>query len=144
MKKIFECIIFVVLCIWQLPQFIVSLVMLLFVGRVKKVEYRHYNFAFMGEKMLGAISLGPFSILSKANACSKESIAHELDGHTVDSKIFGPLYLFVIGIPSLLNATFHFTKCYYDFYTERIANKHAGLTTNNYCRLIFKDKKEVQ
>ncbi len=143
MKKIFDSIIFVLLCIWQLPQFIVSLVILPFMGKVKKIEYRHYNFAFMGEKMRGAISLGPFSILSKRDACSEESIAHELDGHTVDSKIFGPLYLFVIGIPSLFNAMFHYTKCYYDFYTERRANKHAGLTTNNYCRLKFINKKEV-
>lgn len=140
MKKIFNCVIFVILCIWQLPQLIVAICMIPFIGRLKKIAYRHYNFCFMGDKMLGGISLGPISYLSKANACSETSIAHELDGHTVDSKIFGPLYLFIVGIPSFFNAVFHFTKCYYDFYTERWANEHAGLTTNNYCRLIFKKK----
>jgi hypothetical protein len=69
-------------------------------------------------------------------------IAHEY-GHMEDSKIFGWFYLFVIGIPSLLNNKFKFTKCYYDFWTEKRANKHAGLevlhTANGRCFLSVKN-----
>ena len=94
--------------------------------------------------MAGGISLGPICIVSKSLAKSPATIAHELDGHTVDSKIFGPLYLIIVGLPSLLNATFGFTKCYYDFFTERWANKHAKLEVTEYCTLNFKENKEVQ
>lgn len=115
------------LFIWQLPQNIVALVMIPFLGKLKLVCERHYCFCFTGENMQGGISLGNFAFVSKCMSYSETEIAHEVNGHTVDSKIFGPLYLIVIGLPSLLNAIFDFTECYYDFYTEILANKHAGL-----------------
>ena len=80
--------------------------------------------------MQGGISLGSFVYVSKSLSKRETSIAHELDGHTVDSKRFGPLYLFIIGIPSICWAGFRDTKKhpnYYEFYTERWANEHAGL-----------------
>lgn len=125
-------IVFVLLVIWQLPQFIISLIMMLFLGNLKLIRDGHYNFCFIGEKMSGGISLGPFSFVSKWSGEKETTVAHEFDGHTVDSKIFGPLYLFVVGIPSLLNAIFGFTKFYHDFYTEKWANKHAGLVVVKY------------
>ena len=146
MKKILDYVIFGVLCFWQFPQLLVAIVMLPFLGKITKVAYRHYNFCFIGSKLpKGAgISLGPLCFICESHENSKENIAHELDGHTVDSKIFGPLYLLVIGLPSIMNAVLGFTKCYYDFYTERWANKHAGLTTTDYCRLKFINKEETQ
>lgn len=140
-KGILWWFVFTLLCIWQLPQVLVALVMLPFIGKLKLVADRHFNFCFVGEGMSGGISLGPFAFISKrldASERREEYIAHELDGHTVDSKIWGPLYLFVIGIPSILNAACDFTECYYDFYPEKLANKHAGLTTDENCRLKFK------
>ena len=131
-KDVLYWILFVILTIWQLPQFIVSLVMFLFIGETEVIRNGHFNICFRGKKMLGGISLGPFSFVSPGLAASDVKIAHEFDGHTVDSKIFGPLYLFIIGIPSLLNAIFGFTKSYYDFYTEKWANKHAGLEIVKY------------
>ena len=51
-----------------------------------------------------------------------------MDGHSVDSKIFGPLYLLVIGLPSALHLLFMKKGAdYYNFFTERRANRHAGL-----------------
>ena len=50
---------------------------------------------------------------------------HEL-GHHKQSLILGPLYLIVIGIPSLIHAWLwnpNSGKSYYDFYTEHWANK---------------------
>ena len=131
-------IIFGLLCIWQLPQFLVSLIMLPFMGHLTKLRSDHYNICFEGQYMQGGISLGPIQFVSHWCAMHDEDIAHEFDGHTVDSKIFGPLYLFIVGIPSILNAWLQFTDCYYDWYPERWANKHAGLTTDDYCKLKFK------
>lgn len=56
-------------------------------------------------------------------------LVHEY-GHTIQSMILGPLYLFVIGIPSCIWAfTPYFQKLrskgkysYYDFYPEKWAN----------------------
>ena len=88
--------------------------------------------------MSGGISLGPIAYVSERSG--EETIAHETDGHTVQSKILGPLYLLVIGIESFLWASFYDYKkhCYYDFYTESWANRCAGLTVDDKCRLRFK------
>lgn len=129
MKKIFWWIIFILLFIWQLPQNLVAIVMMPFIGKLTLKCERHYSFCFEANKMpMGTgISLGSFAFVSKSLAKRDPYVAHEINGHTKDSKIFGPLYLFVIGIPSILNAAFDFTECYYDFYTEKLANKHAGI-----------------
>ena len=133
-------IIFIILCIWQLPQLIVALVMIPFLGHKVKVADRHFNFCYCAEKMSGGISLGPLAFVSEYSN-RPEVIAHETDGHTVDSKMWGPLYLFVIGIPSIMWAWLYDNKkhCYYDFFTERRANRFAGLIASG-CRLKFKDK----
>lgn len=131
-KNILYWVIFTLLSIWQLPQFVISVIMMGFLGELKLIRDDHYNFCFIGEKMHGGISLGPLSFVSPTLGQKDTHVAHEVDGHTVDSKIWGPLYLLVIGLPSLLNAIFGFTRCYYDFYTEKWANKHAGLEVHKY------------
>lgn len=125
--------VFVLLFLWQLPQNFVALVWLSVAGPVKKIACRHYNVAFSARMPKGAsgVSLGTFAIVSPAHSTDQRVIRHELDGHTVDSKIFGPLYLLVIGLPSVLHLLWHnrFGKGrpYHDFYTERRADRHAGL-----------------
>lgn len=131
-KNILYYIIFALLVIWQLPQFIISLLMIPFLGKLKIIRDKHFNVCFLGEKMSGGISLGPFCFVSPTTAEKEVIVAHEFDGHTVDSKIWGPLYLLVIGIPSLLNSIFGFTEYYHDFYTEKWANKHAGIDAHKY------------
>ena len=42
------------------------------------------------------MSLGSFAFFHPDMAKDDFTIRHEMDGHTVDSKIFGPLYLFVM------------------------------------------------
>lgn len=143
LKNIGNALLFALLFIWQLPQNIVALIMMPFMGKLTKVKYENYCYAFEGEKMSGSISLGNFIILSKYGAKSVTTIAHEY-GHVVDSHKYGPLYLFIIGIPSILNAWFHFTECYHDWYTEKWANKNAGLGVDSLCRLYFIDKPEYK
>lgn len=143
LKKILNLLIFVLLFIWQLPQNIVALIMMPFLGKKKLISYKSKCFAYECSRMMGGISLGTFAFLSPSSAKSLESVAHEQDGHTMDSKIFGPLYLLVIGLPSILHAWLHTDcPCYYHFFTEKRANRFAGLEVyyNDYgrCRLRFK------
>ena len=137
-KNILWWIIFTLLCIWQLPQLIVGLVMWPFLGKKKLVADRHFNFCWKGSRMSGGISLGPIAYVSERSGPA--TIAHEVDGHTVQSKILGWLYLPLIGLESLLWAWLYNPKkhCYYDFYTEKSANYFAGLEVNEYCGLQFK------
>jgi hypothetical protein len=46
-------------------------------------------------------------------------------GHTIDSRIFGPAYLFAIGIPSIISAKKQDGN-HYEFWTEKRANRHAA------------------
>ena len=140
MKKLLQVLIQIFFILWQLPQVIVALVMMPFIGKMKLVEYRDYCWAFECSKMRGSISLGCFIFLCKTHAKKPTTIAHEF-GHVKDSHIFSWLYLFVIGIPSIMWAAFKpFGECYYNYYTERRANKNAGLGVDSLCRLYFLDK----
>ena len=143
-NNIGHVLLFILLFLWQLPQNIIALVMMPFLGKLKLISYKNFCFAFEGENMSGGISLGTFAFVSTYNAKKPLVIKHEQEGHTFDSKIFGPLYLLVIGLPSILWAWLgDDNKCYYDFYTEKWANNHAGLealkTTNGRCVLTLKN-----
>ena len=128
--KIFHTILFVLLFLWQLPQNIVALLIMLFSKTDGVIAYRHYCFALKTKlpSKASGVSLGNFALISPDMASDEETVRHELDGHTVDSKIFGPLYLLVVGLPSVLHLMFYDKrKTYGDFYTERWADRHAGL-----------------
>lgn len=113
--------------LWQLPQNLVALFMMPFIGKMKLVRFENYCWAFECDKVPGGISLGNFIFLSPKSAKRENTILHEY-GHVVDSHKFGWLYLFIIGLPSVFWAAFCSPdKCYYDFYTEKWANKNAGL-----------------
>ena len=79
--------------------------------------------------MRGAITLGDYVFVG-LNSEYKETVKHEL-GHTIQSKILGPLYLIVIGIPSIIWAAVHKkiapNKPYDWFITEKWANKLGGV-----------------
>ena len=140
-KSFFWWILFFLLSLWQLPQLIVSLVMLPFIGKLRLIKLNKFTFVFEASKMRGGISLGSFAYLAPNLAKIPEIVSHEGEGHIIDSYILGPLYLIIIGIPSFMHATFGFTKNYYDFYTERLANYHAGLIVDEKGRLSFIKKK---
>ena len=140
MEKFIHILKFIGLFLWQLPQNIIALVMMPFLGKLNLIKYENYCFAFEGKKMSGGISLGSFIFLSPSSAKRETTIAHEFC-HVKDSHKFGWLYLFVIGILSLGWAAFKpKDKCYYSFFTEKRANKNAGLGVDTKCRLYFIDK----
>lgn len=112
--------------IYQLPQNLIALLLMPFMGKMKLIRKENYCFIYECSKMGGGISLGCFIFLSPQSAKKEVTILHEL-GHVKQSHMLSWLYLLVIGIPSLLNAAFNFTNCYYDFYTEYWANKLMNL-----------------
>lgn len=117
------------LYIWQLPQNLVCLIVLayckLFLKNVSKEKYEDITYYYC-KKFNGSISLGNYIISYSRNTLT---IKHE-HGHQKQSLYLGPLYLFVIGIPSICWAGLYGTKLfpykengYYEFYTERWAEQ---------------------
>lgn len=78
----------------------------------------------------GSMSMGRFLFLHRSyRPGDRDLLAHEY-GHTIQSLVLGPLYLLVIGLPSLLWAGLPFLQrrrqnkhiSYFSFYPEKWAN----------------------
>jgi hypothetical protein len=125
----------ILLYIWQLPQNLLGLIMLLFMKPyISKEKYKGIT-VVVSKKMSGGISLGNYIILSESNkdkVKSQKTWDHEW-GHTRDSRMFGPLYLIAIGLPSLIWCWVYgrfipYTyNGYYKFYTEKRADRLGGV-----------------
>lgn len=125
--------------LWELPQCLLGFILfqVYSVGcHCMEVPYGDVRILY-SERMRGGISLGRFIILPwkyRYNSSSyvRNTISHEY-GHTRQSLYLGWLYLVVIGLPSLLWAWAHSTFkglqeiSYYDFYTEKNADKLGGV-----------------
>lgn len=139
---------------WCLPQTLVGLVVFI-VCKVLKSHtlcYRGTVVSVLPNKQ-GSVSLGMF-IMVHANPLTKETDKTKFDvydpkvkhligqaddllrheyGHTIQSLILGPLFLFVIGLPSIIWAGLFdgyrkkHNVSYYAFYTERWANRLGGV-----------------
>lgn len=93
-------------CTWGLLQSLLGLALLLLLG---KQRHMWHGFALMTvydpsktrANWLGSVSLGMFIFVSarEGAAPDPEIAAHEY-GHTFQSLLLGPLYLFAVGIPS--------------------------------------------
>lgn len=110
--------------IWQLPQNLLGLLFLLFIGGEEKHSLNGITF-YYSSRFSGGISLGRYIILGSKN---EKSVKHEY-GHCIQSKYLGWLYLIVIGLLSLIHAWLCRCKkhSYYDFWTEKWANKLGGV-----------------
>lgn len=129
-----KVVIKIALLLWQLPQVLVGLMLYLFYrGSAKLIRETDYTKVYACS-MPGGISLGVIVLINKYQ-CTIDTINHEL-GHTKQSRILGPLYLLVIGLPSIIHAGLSdYIGCckkhkegYYHFYTEKWADKIAGIT----------------
>ena len=112
------------LFLWQLPQNLVGLLLLLiYKGNNDKTNGIIVRRSL---KMSGGISLGRYIIVNQF--ARDKTIYHEL-GHCRQSMYLGWLYLIVIGIPSIVWAVLYgkvikpTTNGYYNFYTEKWADK---------------------
>lgn len=129
--KTINFILKLIVILWQLPQVIIGSILYLWYNKsiiiIKKVRHTKVYSC----NMPGGISLGTFIFINRYQ-CTNDTINHEL-GHAVQSMILGPLYLIVIGIPSIIWAGIHKydpndKNSYYRFYTERWADKLGGVT----------------
>ena len=133
MKKISSYIKNLFMWLWQFPQ---NMLALCIEGILCQAAYREGkadgNTIIVNITLPSAMSLGDYLFVNPMS--SQKSIQHEC-GHSKQSDILGPLYLIVIGIPSLLHNIVHYLCSkigikwnYYSFYTESWANKLVGIT----------------
>ena len=99
-------------CTWGLPQTLLGFIVLLI--NIKNKHYFYHGAIITERNVPSSVSLGMF-VFTTTNPMkdkrtknkipdeelSKRLLVHEY-GHTIQSLIFGPLYLIVMGIPSTL------------------------------------------
>ena len=85
----------VLLYIWQLPQNLIGLLLLLIYKKEKEYHRLNGRVFYYTSEMVSGISLGNYIIMNRED--KKDGMRHEY-GHSIQSRILGPLYLFVIGI----------------------------------------------
>ena len=129
MKLIMNYIRNLILFIWQLPQHLLAILYIGYLVMMCKdlgVDSRYKQAIVIPCVMRGAVTLGCYVFVG-LNSEYRKTVKHEL-GHTIQSKILGPLYLIVIGIPSItycgLRRIFSSLrkKNYYNFFSEKSAD----------------------
>lgn len=92
------------LYLWQLPQNIIGKILfILYSGTIINIDDNAK--VKVSPNMKGGITLGKYIVVH-----NHKYIKHEY-GHTIQSKYLGPLYLLVIGLPSILHAAVHKLWC---------------------------------
>lgn len=126
---------FIIKYIWQFPQMLAALIWhIIRKNTIVRTEEGMFYKVYIGAND-GGVTLGDKIFISDKYHGEYLSliIAHE-SGHVKQSMMLGPLYLFIIGIPSIIWAWCHKTvapnKSYYWFYPEAWANKLGGVGVN--------------
>ncbi|MCL2539679.1 MAG: hypothetical protein FWE66_05015 [Oscillospiraceae bacterium] len=128
--------IFLLNCTWGIIQTLAGLV-----GFIIHINKPHYwykgSIVTVVSGNWGGVSLGAFifvcSDIPKDRAPTSDFINHEY-GHCIQSTILGPLFLLVIGLPSIIWAgcfedwRVKNNKSYYWLYCESWADKLGGVT----------------
>lgn len=122
--------------IWQFPQNICGYIYKMVSKENRLALINHPIANRLGAEVLlkgsrGGVTLGKYVFIHEDDRDLEDTIIHEL-GHVKQSKILGPLYLLVIGLPSILHCWYNdFVDCcwedgryhYEHFYTESWAEK---------------------
>lgn len=117
----------VILYIWQLPQNLLGLLLVALLRPEATLDFSGAK-VYFSTRMRGGISLGRYIVL-KAGLEHPNNICHEW-GHSRQSLYLGWFYLLIIGLPSLIWAAVYtqdWKVSYYDFYTEKWADKLGGV-----------------
>ena len=120
----------ILLYFWELPQNLLGLALSFVMEKGRRGPVQRFRGVriLRSDRMRGGISLGRYIILS-ASAWEPDIDLHEW-GQSRQSRLLGPFYLPVVGIPSLLWAAWWRPgrkRSYYAFYTERWADRLAGI-----------------
>lgn len=124
-----------IMWIWQLPQCLCGAVVKLFycTSGSKKVQTIKRGICITQNwGMTSGVSLGEFQFTYRYS--SQYTNSHEA-AHNIQSIMLGPLYLLVVGLPSIIwcwlysytSMINHRKYSYYWFYTERWADRLAGI-----------------
>jgi hypothetical protein len=135
----------IILYFWMLPQNILGLILIvLFTKKITSLKTSKrvsVNIYYLDKNVdFAAISLGRYLLISSTYN-DKETIERHEEGHYIQSLYFGPLYLIVIGIPSILMniLSMYFYKKgksnmlenYYNRWPENWADKLGGVNRSN-------------
>ena len=120
--------------IWQLPQNILGSLYKEYISDniITRVNYDATDYECYLTRNGGGVTLGRYIFINQNYKDLTNVILHER-GHVKQSRILGPLYLIIIGIPSISWAGLRrlipaLKKInYYSFYPENWANKLMGL-----------------
>ena len=97
---------------------------------ITRVDYSAKDYECHSTRGGGGVTLGRYIFVNQHYKDLTNVILHER-GHVKQSRILGPLYIIVIGRPSIIWAATHRliapNKSYYWLYTENWANKLMGL-----------------
>ena len=130
----------ILLWIWQFPQHLLAMILVLILKPESSEYYNGCKIYRVKQSYLG-LSLGRYIFLS--TNYQLPTIMHEY-GHSIQSLWLGPLYLMVIGFPSLMfcylrDRLFHNEwdmtsriQWYYEQPTERSADKLGGVDRVKY------------
>lgn len=125
----------IILWIWQLPQNVIGWILSL-TSSYQSTTYCNDKKikVYFSKNVCGCgVSLGNYIILDYNKYCGKSNITTKLHeyGHHIQSLYLGPLYLFVVGIPSvirnILYRFFNFKKDYYAGFPEKWADELGGV-----------------
>lgn len=123
----------VLLYLWQLPQNLTGFILSLYCSSSKLYECSDGELipVYKCKLFYSAVSLGDVIIADNRINVAGRTINHE-HGHQKQSRILGPLYLIVIGLPSLIgNIVFRLFKIkrgyYYKQPWEAWADKLGGV-----------------
>lgn len=144
MKTTFGKIIYIILqCTWGILQTAVGAVIFLVLVRRRHFMYRGCIATEWKRPESASIGLFIFISESMQGRYRDEVIVHEY-GHTFQSLMLGPLYPFVVSIPSALWCMLPVcikrrqrkNISYYAFYTERWANRLGAKATGETLEII--------
>lgn len=120
--------------IWEFPQCLLGLILTECYNVKYKETFR--EIPIYAGNFPGGISLGLYILMKEASRKTDKGFIKEHEwGHTRQSLCLGPLYLLIIGLPSIIWAmiwTPKSKKSYYWFPTERLADKLGGVPKKRY------------
>jgi hypothetical protein len=119
---------------WCFPQQLIGLILIPILYNKKNKKTRLGTATIYWTKYLIGASFGQYIYLPKCLEESEEIYKHKRHeyGHTLQSFILGPLYLFIVGAPSLLfniisRINKNFAYNYHKRFPENWANKLGGI-----------------